>query len=54
MLRAGVVIEKVKGLTIFGNHSPTMFPDYSNTLISGKSAVKMVMKVGSKVNIYQP
>ena len=40
--KAGVVIEKVKGLTIFGNHSPTMFPDYSNTLISGESAVNCI------------
>ena len=37
--KAGVLIEKVRGLAIFGNHSPTMFPDYSNTLISGKPAV---------------
>ena len=37
--KAGVVIDEVKGLAIFGNHSPTMFPDYSNTLISGKSVV---------------
>ena len=37
--KAGVVIDKVKGLAIFGNHSPTMFPDYSNTSISGKPAV---------------
>ena len=36
--KAGVVIDEVKGLAIFGNHSPTMFPDYSNTLISEKSA----------------
>ncbi|MDG1544973.1 MAG: malate dehydrogenase [Candidatus Poseidoniia archaeon] len=36
--KADVVIEEVKGLAIFGNHSPTMFPDYSNALISGKSA----------------
>ena len=40
--KAGVVIEKVKGLAIFGNHSPTMFPDYSNTLISGESAVNCI------------
>ena len=40
--KAGVVIEKVKGLAIFGNHSPTMFPDYSNTLISGESAVNSI------------
>ena len=36
--KTGVIIDEVKGLAIFGNHSPTMFPDYSNTLISEKSA----------------
>ena len=40
--KAGVLIEEVRGLAIFGNHSPTMFPDYSNTLISGESAVNSI------------
>ena len=40
--KAGVLIEKVRGLAIFGNHSPTMFPDYSNTLISGELAVNSI------------
>ena len=40
--KAGVLIEKVRGLAIFGNHSPTMFPDYSNTTISGESAVASI------------
>tara|TARA_B100001094_G_scaffold218248_1_gene212348 strand:- start:144 stop:626 length:483 start_codon:yes stop_codon:yes gene_type:complete len=40
--RAGVVIEDVQGLAIFGNHSPTMFPDYTNALISGKSALSVI------------
>ena len=40
--KAGVLIEKVRGLAIFGNHSPTMFPDYSNTLISGGPAVNSI------------
>tara|TARA_B100000676_G_scaffold283866_1_gene310981 strand:- start:1781 stop:2755 length:975 start_codon:yes stop_codon:yes gene_type:complete len=40
--KAGVLIEKVRGLAIFGNHSPTMFPDYSNTLISGEPAVNSI------------
>ena len=33
--KGSVVIEEVEGLAIFGNHSPTMFPDYSNASISG-------------------
>ena len=40
--KAGVVVEKVRGLAIFGNHSPTMFPDYSNTSISGESAINTI------------
>ena len=40
--KAGVLIQEVRGLAIFGNHSPTMFPDYSNTLISGESAVNSI------------
>ena len=40
--KAGVLIEKVRGLAIFGNHSPTMFPDYSNASISGESAVTSI------------
>ena len=40
--KAGVLIQEVRGLAIFGNHSPTMFPDYSNTLISGEPAVNSI------------
>ena len=40
--KAGVLIEKVRGLAIFGNHSPTMFPDYSNASIPGESAVTSI------------
>ena len=34
--KSNVDISEVSRLAIFGNHSPTMFPDYSNALISGK------------------
>mgnify|MGYP001289956242 FL=1 len=40
--KANVVIEEVQGLAIFGNHSPTMFPDYSNASISGNSATDVI------------
>ena len=40
--KANVTVEDVNGLAIFGNHSPTMFPDYSNTYISGKTAVDVI------------
>lgn len=34
--KSNVDISEVSRLAIFGNHSPTVFPDYSNALISGK------------------
>ena len=40
--RAGVDITEVSRMTIFGNHSPTMFPDFSNALISGQSATEVI------------
>jgi len=52
--KAGVLIEKVRGLAIFGNHSPTMFPDYSNTLISGESAVNSIGDENWLKNEYIP
>ena len=52
--KAGVVIDKVKGLAIFGNHSPTMFPDYSNTLISGKTVVNSIGDESWLKNEYIP
>ncbi len=34
--KAGVAVDKVDRLAIWGNHSPTMFPDYFNATIDGK------------------
>ena len=41
-VEAGVDITEVSHMAIFGNHSPTMFPDYSNTIISGKPATDVI------------
>ncbi len=41
-VKAGVDITKVSRMAIFGNHSPTMFPDYSNAVISGKPAIEVI------------
>jgi len=35
--KAGVAVDQVKGLAIWGNHSPTMYPDFYNAKIGGKS-----------------
>jgi malate dehydrogenase len=34
--KAGVPVDQVKGLAIWGNHSPTMYPDFYNAKIAGK------------------
>ena len=53
-VKAGVGVTEVSRMAIFGNHSPTMFPDYSNTLISGKSAVDIIGDVSWLRNDYIP
>ena len=40
--KAGVNIASLKNMIIWGNHSPTMFPDYSNTIISGTPATEVI------------
>lgn len=41
-LKAGVTVNDVTKLAIWGNHSPTMFPDFENTLIKGKPALDVI------------
>ena len=41
-VRAGVDVSDVSRMVIFGNHSPTMFPDYFNAHISGKKAIEII------------
>ena len=40
--KAGVEISAVTNMTIWGNHSPTMYPDAYNALINGVSAVEVI------------
>ena len=35
-------IEDIKGMTIWGNHSPTMYPDLDNASIDGKSVSEII------------
>ena len=53
-VKAGVDVTEVSHMAIFGNHSPTMFPDYSNTLISGKSATEVIGNDNWLKNEYIP
>lgn len=40
--KAGVGVEKVKNLAIWGNHSSTMVPDFENATIDGKPAHEVI------------
>ncbi|MDX2111191.1 MAG: malate dehydrogenase [Verrucomicrobiota bacterium] len=40
--KAGVAITAVSNLGIFGNHSPTMFPDFYNAKINGKPVTEVI------------
>jgi len=40
--RAGVTVGQVDRLAIWGNHSPTMYPDFTNARIGGKPATEVI------------
>jgi len=40
--KAGVKVTDISDLIIYGNHSPTMFPDAANAKINGKKATDLV------------
>jgi malate dehydrogenase len=40
--KVGVAVTEVSNLAIWGNHSPTMYPDFYNAKIGGKPAVDVI------------
>ena len=40
--KAGVAVSAVSNLIVYGNHSPTMFPDAANATISGKPVPQVI------------
>ena len=40
--KAGVPVKEVADLVVWGNHSPTMFPDFYNTRIGRKKATEVI------------
>jgi malate dehydrogenase len=40
--KAGVGVEQVQDLVVWGNHSPTMFPDLFNAKVDGRSGIEAV------------
>lgn len=41
-LKTGTNVSEIENVAIWGNHSPTMFPDIKNTTIAGKAARDLV------------
>lgn len=41
-LKAGVTVEDVTDLAIWGNHSPTMYSDFTNAKIKGKKVTEVI------------
>ena len=40
--KAGVSVKEVKNLAIWGNHSPTMYPDFHNATIKGRPLTSII------------
>ena len=43
-LKTGTNVSDIKKMAVWGNHSPTMFPDIKNTTIGGKAAKDLINK----------
>ena len=40
--KAGVKVDAIRRLAVWGNHSPTMFADWTNATVDGKSLARMI------------
>jgi malate dehydrogenase len=52
--KAGVAVTEVSELFIYGNHSPTMFADFTHAKIGGKPAAEVIGDVAWLKNDYLP
>ena len=52
--KAGVNISSITNMTVWGNHSPTMYPDPYNARIDGISAVEVIKDLNWIENEYLP
>src|SRR5258708_32334133 len=52
--KAGVFNEEVTQVTIWGNHSNTQYPDFTNALIRGKPATSVITDRGWLENTFVP
>ncbi|HET6505234.1 MAG TPA: malate dehydrogenase [Baekduia sp.] len=52
--KLGIAITEIENLVVWGNHSPTMFPDLFNATVNGKPAVEVVDDMAWYENEYLP
>jgi malate dehydrogenase len=52
--KLGISITDIENLVVWGNHSPTMFPDLFNATVNGKPAVEVVDDMAWYENEYLP
>src|SRR3954467_1418561 len=52
--KLAVGVEEVQDLVVWGNHSPTMFPDLFNAKVEGKAAVEAVDDMAWYENEFMP
>src|SRR3954468_7702248 len=52
--KAGVAIDEVSDLFIYGNHSPTMFADFTHAKIGGKPVTEVITDRAWLENDYRP
>jgi len=51
--KAGVSVKSINDFCIWGNHSPTMYPDISRTLINGRPAMNVLAGAHAGVDMKQ-
>jgi malate dehydrogenase len=53
-LKAGVPVAEVTDIIIYGNHSPTMYPDFFNARIGGRPATQVIKDEAWLKNTFIP
>ena len=52
--KAGVDVTEITDLIIYGNHSPTMYPDFYNAKIGGKAVIEVITDIDWLQNTFVP
>jgi len=53
-IKLGCHVDEIYRLAVFGNHSPTMFPDLENTIVNGQNAYEAINDPGWVENEFLP